>query len=72
LRATFRAIQEERLKSFPALSQRDRDRFFQEKLSLSPAGSGRSNMQRQYRQALTVLALLVALVLLIAWPTWPT
>jgi predicted permease len=66
LRATFRAIQEERAKGFPAQSQRDRERFFQERLSLEPASAGRSNMQRQYRQALVVLALLVALVLLIA------
>jgi predicted permease len=66
LRATFRAIQEERVKGFPAQSKRDRERFFQEKLSLEPAASGRSNMQRQYRQALAVIGLLVALVLLIA------
>jgi predicted permease len=66
LRATFRAIQEERIKGFSAQSQRDRDRFFQEKLSVEPASSGRSNMQRDYHRALAVLALLVALVLLIA------
>jgi len=66
LRAAFRAIQEERVRGFPAQSKRDRDRFFQEKLSLEPASSGRSNMQRDYRQALAVLGLLVALVLLIA------
>ena len=66
LRAIFRTIQEERLKGFPAQSKRDRDRFFQERLSLQPASSGRSNMQRDYRQALAVLGLLVALVLLIA------
>src|SRR6266702_3687326 len=29
LRATFRAIQEERVKGFPAQSKRDRERFFQ-------------------------------------------
>jgi len=66
LRATFRSIQEERVKGFPALSQHDRDRMFQERLSLAPAAAGRSNMQRQYRQALVALGLLVALVLLIA------
>ncbi|MEO8130341.1 MAG: ABC transporter permease, partial [Bryobacteraceae bacterium] len=66
LRATFQAIQEERVKGFPAMSQRDRDRMFQEKLSIEPAASGRSNMQRDYRQALAVLGLLAALVLLIA------
>src|SRR5215831_388150 len=66
LRATFRAIQEERVQGFPALSKRDRERFFQEKLSVEPASAGRSNMQREYRQALAALGLLVALVLLIA------
>jgi hypothetical protein len=66
LRTAFRSIQEERIKGFPAQSKRDRDRMFQEKLSLEPASSGRSNMQRQYRQALAVLGLLVTLVLLIA------
>ena len=40
--------------------------MFQEKLSLEPASSGRSNMQREYRQALAVVGLLVVLVLLIA------
>ena len=66
LRATFRGIQEERIKGFPAQSKRDRDRFFQEKLFLEPASSGRSNVQRDYRQALEILSLLVAMVLLIA------
>jgi predicted permease len=66
LRATFRAIQEERVKGFPAQSKRDRERFFQERLLLEPAAAGRSNMQRDYRQALAALGLLVALVLLIA------
>jgi predicted permease len=66
LRATFRVIQEERAKGFPMQSQRDRERFFQEKLSVEPAPAGRSNMQRDYRQASAVLALLVVLVLLIA------
>jgi len=32
LRATFRAIQEERVKGFPTQSKRDRERMFQEKL----------------------------------------
>ncbi|HWZ33938.1 MAG TPA: ABC transporter permease [Bryobacteraceae bacterium] len=66
LRATFRDIQEVRVKGFPAQSKRDRDRMFQERLLLEPAAAGRSNMQREYRRALTALSLLVALVLLIA------
>src|SRR5262249_11245099 len=45
LRATFRSIQEERVQGFPAQSQRDRDRFFEEKLFLEPASAGRSNLQ---------------------------
>src|SRR6202040_3659048 len=39
LRATFRAVQEERVKGFPAQSKRDRERFFQEKLLLEPAAA---------------------------------
>jgi len=66
LRATFRAIQEERVKGFPGQSKRDRDRMFQERLLFEPAAAGRSNMQREYRQALAILGLLVGLVLLIA------
>lgn len=66
LRATFHAIQEERVKGFPAQTQRQRDQMFREKLFLEPASSGRSNMQRDYREALIAIALLVALVLLIA------
>jgi predicted permease len=66
LRAAFRAIQEERVKGFPNQSKRDRDRMFQEKLSIEPAAAGRSNMQRDYRQALVALGFLAALVLLIA------
>ena len=66
LRAVFRSIQEERVKGFPSLSKRDRDRMFGEKLSLEPAAAGRSNLQRDYWKSLTVLGLLVALVLMIA------
>ena len=66
LRAIFRSIQEERVKGFPTQSKQDRERMFREKLSLEPAAAGRSNLQRDYRQALGALGLLVALVLLIA------
>jgi predicted permease len=66
LRATFHAIQEERVKGFPGQSRHDRERMLQEKLFLAPASSGRSNLQRNYRQALEILGLLVGLVLLIA------
>jgi predicted permease len=66
LHATFRVIQEERVKGFPSQSKRDHDRMFQERLLFEPAAAGRSNMQREYGQALATLGLLVALVLLIA------
>jgi predicted permease len=65
LRATFRAIQEERAKRLAPLKQR-LEQFFRERLLLEPAAAGRSNMQRDYRLSLTALGILVALVLLIA------
>jgi predicted permease len=66
LRATFRAIQEERAKGFVGMSKRRLEQFFQEKLLLDPAGSGRSNLQRDYGRTLLALGILVILVLLIA------
>ena len=66
LRAAFRSIQEERIKAFQHSPNAIVTEMFQEKLSLEPASSGRSNMQREYRQALAVVGLLVVLVLLIA------
>jgi len=65
LSAIYRAAEEERAKSFTAVARR-RDQARQEKLLLDPAGSGRSNLQRDYRRALTALGILVSLVLLIA------
>jgi putative ABC transport system permease protein len=65
LSATHRAAEQERTKSFTAVERR-RDQARQEKLLLEPAGSGRSNLQRDYLTALTALGILVALVLLIA------
>jgi predicted permease len=65
LRATFRAIQEERAKGF-TVTPKELERFFKEKLLLEPAAAGRSNLQRDYRRSLTALGILVALVLLIA------
>jgi predicted permease len=65
LSATYRAAEQERAKSFTAVERR-RDQARQERLLLEPAGSGRSNLQRDYRRALTALGILVALVLLIA------
>jgi predicted permease len=66
LAATFHTIQVERAKGFKGLTEQQLDRFFQEKLLLQPAASGRSNLQRDYRQSLTALGVLVALVLFIA------
>jgi predicted permease len=66
LRATFRAIQEERAKGFVGMSKQRLEHFFKEKLLLEPAAAGRSNLQRDYRRSLTALSVLVALVLLIA------
>lgn len=66
LRATFRAIQEERAKGFVGLSKQRLDAFFKEQLLLKPAGSGSSNMQREYRASMIAMGVLVALVLLIA------
>jgi predicted permease len=66
LRATFRAIQEERAKGFMGMSKRSLEQFLQEKLLLDPAGSGRSNLQRDFGRTLLALGILVVLVLLIA------
>jgi len=66
LRATFRAIQEERARGFTNMSKERLDRFFRERLLLEPAAAGRSNLQRDYRRPLAALGILVALVLLIA------
>ncbi len=66
LTATFRAIQVERAKGFTGLTRQEMERFFQEKMLLEPAASGRSNLQRDYGQPLAALGALVALVLLIA------
>jgi predicted permease len=66
LRATFRGIQQERAKSFIGMSKRRLEQFFQEKLLLEPAGSGRSNLQRDYGRTLLALGILAMLVLVIA------
>ena len=67
LRATFRAHPGGAGEGFPeSCPSETASGFFQEKLLLEPAAAGRSNMQRDYRQALAALGMLVALVLLIA------
>ena len=66
LRATFRAVSEERAKGFVGMPKRYIDRFFHQTLLLEPAAAGISNMQKDYSRALAALGVLVALVLLIA------
>jgi predicted permease len=65
LRATFHAIQEERVKTLLTLTPQQKELFFKEKLMVDNAPAGRSNLQRDYKRPLEVLAVLVALVLLI-------
>jgi predicted permease len=66
LRATYRAVNEERAKGFTGMPKRYIDRFFRQTLLLEPAASGISGMQQEYSRALAALGVLVALVLLIA------
>ncbi len=66
LRASFHTIQEERAKGFMGMSKRRLEEFLQERLLLESAGSGRSNLQRDYGRTLIALGILVMLVLLIA------
>ncbi|MDR3699345.1 MAG: ADOP family duplicated permease [Candidatus Sulfopaludibacter sp.] len=66
LRVPFQANQEERSKDFKGRSRSVIANFLHQKLILEPAGSGTSDMQKDYRSALAALGVLVALVLLIA------
>lgn len=65
LAATHRAIELERLKSV-TLTPMQKKVMFTEALVVEPAGAGRSNLQRDYRDSLYALAIMVMLVLLIA------
>jgi putative ABC transport system permease protein len=65
LASVFQAIEAERSKSV-TLRPIQKKELFSQTLLLEPAGSGRSNLQRDYRDALYALAALVTLVLLIA------
>ncbi|HEY7856333.1 MAG TPA: ADOP family duplicated permease [Terriglobales bacterium] len=65
LSATHRAVEEQRAQSM-VLTPSQRRALFKDALVLAPAGSGRSNLQRDYRDSLIALAVLVGLVLLIA------
>jgi predicted permease len=66
LRVPFQANQEDRAKDFKGRSKSVIANFLHQKLILEPAGSGTSDMQKDYRSALAALGVLVALVLLIA------
>jgi predicted permease len=65
LRATFHAIQEEQANGSTGLPRPVLETFFKEKLFLDSAAAGRSNLQRDYRQAIVVIGALVALLALI-------
>ncbi len=66
LRGPFQANQEERAKGFKGRSRTVIQNFLRQKLILEPAGSGVSDMRKDYRTALIALGVLVVLVLLIA------
>ena len=66
LSAVSRAFQVGCSTCFSGMTQTDIDRFLNQKLVLSPAGAGISELQKDYRRLLGILGLLVALVLLIA------
>jgi predicted lysophospholipase L1 biosynthesis ABC-type transport system permease subunit len=66
LQAMATAFDVERLKGYPAMSQKERESFLNQQLLIEPAASGVSEMQKGYGRALAALGVLVALVLLIA------
>jgi putative ABC transport system permease protein len=66
LDAVSRAFEGERAKSFKGMSQQSIDNYLNQRLELTPASSGASGMQADYRRSLAWIAVLVVLVLLIA------
>ncbi len=67
LHAVLARIHQEEVKSFSAGTPRAVvDAYLDQKLVLLPAGSGASDIQKEYRRPLLILGILVALVLLIA------
>jgi predicted permease len=66
LGAIFRAFLMERAKGQAGLPKHLMDMFLNQRLSLEPAASGVSEMQKSYRTSLAALGVLAALVLLIA------
>ncbi len=66
LDAATRAFETERAKGFIGWSKERIDRALNQRLSMDPAGSGVSTLQKNYRKSLIAIGILVALVLLIA------
>jgi putative ABC transport system permease protein len=67
LQTVFAEEHRQQLKSFPPETTRQRiDAYLNERISLLPARSGASGMQKDFRRPLLILAALVALVLLVA------
>ena len=66
LNATSLAFEQERAKSFLAMSKQSIDNWLKQTVFLDPAAAGVSGMQSDYRLSLAALGVLVALVLLIA------
>jgi len=64
--AVSRAFEGERAKGFKGMSQQAIDNYLNQRMEMTPAASGASGMQEDYRQALAWLGALVVLVLLIA------
>ena len=66
LAAVNRAFEADCSTCLRGMTQTDVDRFLNQKLVISAAGAGISDLQKDYRRFLGILGLLVALVLLIA------
>jgi predicted permease len=66
LSAANRAFQADCSECFRGMPQASIDRFLKQKLVFYPAGTGISDLQKDYRRSLGILGLLAALVLLIA------
>ena len=62
----YRAFEQERAKGFVNFPKRLLEGYPRTKLSLAPAATGVSEMQKDYRTSLVALAVLVGMVLLIA------
>jgi predicted permease len=66
LSAVSRNFQTTCSKCFRGMTQKDIDRYLNQKLVITPAGTGISDLQKSYNRLLGALGLLAALVLLIA------